>query len=185
MPSVSSSLPMLAAVALHHLGGGRFLLGGRRRAALRQDVGAALAADLDREAVPVALDAARSARRRSRSSPSAPSPSTRRSTCPPADAAVDRHDERGLAPVAVVRVGMLAIDQHAILDGDGVQLAGADADERVARRLVRHLVHLEGPVLRAARLPEASGPADAGSASTSAARPRSRSSASSSRRSTR
>ena len=47
-------------------------------------------------------------------------------------AAVHRDDERALAPRLVVRIDVRALQEHAVLDGDGVQLAGAHAEEGVA-----------------------------------------------------
>jgi hypothetical protein len=45
-------------------------------------------------------------------------------------AAVDRNDERVLAPNLVGPIPILPAKEYPILDGDRVQLAGADADER-------------------------------------------------------
>ena len=51
---------------------------------------------------------------------------------PPACAAVHRDDERALAPRLVVRIDVRAMQEHPILNGDRVQLAGAHGEEGVA-----------------------------------------------------
>ena len=51
--------------------------------------------------------------------------------------AVERDDEGAFAPRPVGRVGVAVAEQDPVLDRDRVQLAGAHADESVARRLLR------------------------------------------------
>ena len=58
--------------------------------------------------------------------------------------AVDRHDERALPAGRVDRIDLIAAREHAVLDHDCVQLAGAHADERepLGRLAVRGACHL-------------------------------------------
>ena len=48
---------------------------------------------------------------------------------PAGHGAVDRDNERVLPPRPVVGIDVAAADKHSVLDGDGLQLAGAHADE--------------------------------------------------------
>ena len=68
--------------------------------------------------------------------------------------AVDRHEEGVLAACFVVRVDVAVAEEDAILDRHRVQVARADAEERVAGRGRRRL-DVERPVLRAAGAPDA------------------------------
>src|SRR5581483_7644401 len=72
--------------------------------------------------------------------------------------AVDRDEERTLAPRRVVLVGVAAADEDGVLDVDRVQLAGANADEReraVVLVLDRHPVAARRPEPHARREEEA------------------------------
>ena len=59
-------------------------------------------------------------------------------------AAIDRDDEVPFAPRAVMRIGIGVAHQHAVLDGDGGDLAGAHADEGEARAVLRRRVDAHG-----------------------------------------
>ena len=127
--------------AAHRGGRARGGLAGRgapssaRRRAWRQlgeHLGAALAADLDEEAVAARRRAARSAPGRS------PAVDARAGVHRDAEAraararAVDRDEERVAAARLVVGVDVAVAHEDAVLDRDGVQVARAHADERVA-----------------------------------------------------
>ena len=118
---------------------------------LREHLGAALAADLDEEAVPAVEDLGQ------REVVACLGLRTGAHRDAEAGAggleAVDGDDERVLAARRVVAVGVAAAEEDAVLDRDRVQLAGAHADERERRILERLLLDLEAAVA-APRPPE-------------------------------
>ena len=132
--------------------GGREVVLGRRPARKRgRDLGAALAADLEQQPMLAVEDlrerevvvlvglragAHRDAEARGRGLE-----------------AVGGHDEGVLPACGVVAIGVAAAEQHAILDRDPVQLAGAHAEKRERRRIERLLLHLE-PAVPGAPRPE-------------------------------
>jgi hypothetical protein len=68
--------------------------------------------------------------------------------------AVDGDDEGIMAAGLVVGVGVGVADEHLVLDEDRSEVAGADAEEGVARPLLLLLLVSDRAVLRALRLPE-------------------------------
>ncbi len=69
--------------------------------------------------------------------------------------ALDRDDEDVLPPGTIGRIGVRAPEQHAVEDAHRMQLARAGAQERVARGLARGLDQLcQPPVLVAPRAPQ-------------------------------
>ncbi len=61
-------------------------------------------------------------------------------------AAVDRHEKAAIPADGVGAVDMAGVQEHAVLDGDGGQLAGPDADEGANRRLVGRRHEANRPV---------------------------------------
>ena len=137
MSVVSSVRPIEAARALDRVRRGLALVAaGGPVAHLGEDVGPALAADLDDEAVAVVVEDL--GQRQVEAAGHARSGPHRRAEARPAGApAVDR-DEEGVAPARlVVGLDVAVAEEHAVLDRHGVQVAGAHADEGVARRRPR------------------------------------------------
>ena len=129
MPAVSSATPHGLGGARHDLLGGG-AVGGRCRLAsrLRQQRRTAVAAALGEEAVSAVeqlgqdqIEAARRARARLHGHAEA-----RAARLP----AIDRDQQGTVAPRGVVGIDEAAVQEDPILDGDGVQLACARADER-------------------------------------------------------
>ena len=145
MSVVSSVRPMRSGRAVDCGAGCRKVVVGRRSAGKRRrDLGASLAADLEQQSMLTVEDlrerqvvvafglracAHRDAEARGRGLE-----------------AVGGHDEGVLPAGGVVAIGVAAAEQHAVLDRDPVQLAGAHAEQRERRRVWRLLLHLEPAV---------------------------------------
>ena len=143
--------------------------GGAARSASRR--GAALAADLHQEFMPLAEQFGQ---RKVEAGLGLRAGVHRRAEAGAARlAAVHRDDERALAPRLVVRIDIRPLQEHAVLDGDGVQFAGAHGEEGVALRRLRRCGDRHA-VSAFARRATAAAAADAGSASRHAGRHRSR-----------
>ena len=133
MPSVSiDRVCPAAAFAIARSAAASSAASASRCVQLGEHLGAALAADLDDEAVAAVLEhlgereVVAGGRLR---------PGVHRDAEAGGGglAAVDGDDERALAAALVVLVDVAALHEHAVLHRDRVQVAGAHADERVAR----------------------------------------------------
>src|SRR6516164_1116376 len=71
--------------------------------------------------------------------------------------AVDRDNDRSFSSGLISGVHMLPVEEHPILDRDGVQLAGANADERKLGWLLAILRDLKPAIARAVGLPQPRG----------------------------
>ncbi len=127
---------------------------GRCGTDLVEQLRAALARDLDDEAVPVAVEQLGQPEVERRTAPGLgvrPRAHGHAEAGPARVRAGHRHDEGGLPAGGVRRVLVGAPEEHGVVDAEGAQVAGAHAEEGVRRVLGRPLVGLDreaviGPV---------------------------------------